>query len=264
MLMGIFSKEKFGGDLKLSDYQHIWSKFVFLDESGTLDNRTQPLFTVGFIKCSEPYYLANKISYQRNKINFHDEMKFNKLSAHNIEFAKFVIDCFFSTRSLNFYSYTLDKGGNYFSATYSGNHWQAYEDISVKVIKASIAPNEVLIIIADHVTTPKNVRFEVSVKKRLNSELYRLAIAGVCRFDSKSNDLLQMTDLLIGAINYDLKRDLGLIGVGDKYKIELVEHLKFNIGIKSFMSGHKDFNFNIFVDKDLKSRLDFSADLNSK
>ena len=127
--MTFFSRERTGGDLKLSDFQNIWSKFCFLDESGSLDNPTVPFFTIGFIKCSEPYYLASKIGYERNKRNFHDELKFNKLSAKNIDFAKFAIESFFSTRSLQFHSYTLDKEGPYFTSRYAGGPLSAYEDI---------------------------------------------------------------------------------------------------------------------------------------
>jgi len=87
-------------ELKLSDYKNIWTKFCFLDESGSLGNPSEPFFTIGFIKCSQPYYLQSKISYERQKKNFYDELKFNKLSKNNIDFAKFVIDSFFSVPSL--------------------------------------------------------------------------------------------------------------------------------------------------------------------
>ena len=42
-------------------------------------------------------------------------------------------------------------------------------------------------------------------------------MAGVCRFDSRSNDLLQLVDLMSGAISYDLKLNIGVVS-GDKYK----------------------------------------------
>ncbi|MFH1325951.1 MAG: hypothetical protein ABIH48_00590 [Candidatus Falkowbacteria bacterium] len=40
------------GELKLKEYDKIWTKFYFLDESGSLDLKTAPFFTVGLIKCS--------------------------------------------------------------------------------------------------------------------------------------------------------------------------------------------------------------------
>ena len=102
--------------------------------------------------------------------------------------------------------------------------------------------------IADYVTTPKNIRFEVDVKRNFNNGKARLALAGVCRFDSKSNDLLQLTDLLIGAITYDIKSSKGLVP-GSKYKLELVDYLKRKLGADAFSKGFKNHNFGVFVDK---------------
>ena len=73
-------------------------------------------------------------------------------------------------------------------------------------------------------------------------------MAGVCRFDSKSNDLLQLVDLLIGAITYDIKFSKGLVG-GSKHKLEIVNYLKNKLGADTFKQGFRNHNFNIFVDK---------------
>lgn len=242
-------------ELKLKDYNKIWTKFCFLDESGSLDPKTAPYFTVGLIKCSQPYYLYSKLVYERNKRNFHDEMKFNKLSRLNIDFAKYAIESFLDTRSIWFYSYTVDKHGNYFQREFCGNPWAAYEQISIRLAKSALSRSEILILLADHVTTPKNVCYEVNVKRKINEKAGRLAMAGVCRFDSKGNDLLQLVDLFIGAINYDLKMATGVVGMGDKYKKELVRFIKDNLGVNDFINGFRNRKFNIFVDKDLKQRL---------
>lgn len=242
-------------DYKLTNHKDIWTKFCFLDESGSLSNPADILFTIGIIKCSQPYYLQSKIHYERDKRNFYDEMKFNKLSKNNFEFAKYMLDCLFATKSLNFYSYTVDKKGEYFINNFGSNMWKAYEDISIKLIKAALPPNEILILIADYITTPNDVKFEVNVKRRINENQSRLAMAGVCRFDSKSNDLLQLTDIIIGSINYDIKLSLGLIKNGNRYKKELVEYFKNRLGIgatdfleKSFKSS----TFNIYIDQNVK------------
>lgn len=250
-----FKKKEEEGGLKLTDYKQIWSKFCFLDESGSLNDQQAQFFTVGLIKCSQPHYLNSKILYLRHKSNFYDEMKFNKLSRRNLDFAKLALDAFFSTRSINFYSYTLDKQGDFFQTNFGGDPWKAYEDISIRVIKAACAPNEIVIVIADHITTPKTIHFEVVVKRKINETFGRLAIAGVCRFDSKGNDILQVVDLMIGAINYNLKMETGIINSGDKYKKDFLDHFKKNLGATSFILGFRSFGFNIFVDRDMKQRL---------
>lgn len=235
-------------NLKLSDYDQIWTKFCFLDETGTLSDQKDQYFTVGILKMSQPYYLQSRLYFERSKIRFYDEVKFNKLSKNNSAFAKIAIDSLFDTKSISFYSYSISTKSDYYLKTFNENPWLAYEQITLKLLDAALAHHELMILIADYVTTPKEIRFEVDVKKNFNNSKKRLALAGVCRFDSKSNDLLQITDLLIGAITYDIKFKKKLV-IGSKYKLELVEYLKDKLGVKTFCDGFKNHNFNIFVDK---------------
>lgn len=248
--MGFFTnnKEVSTEDLKLSDYDSIWTKFCFLDETGSLSDLKDPYFTIGILKMSQPYYLQSKILYERNKRNFHDEIKFNNLSRANIEFAKFIVEAVLDTKSIDFYSYTTKKDSQYYKTHFQSNQWIAYEKATLKLLDAALAEKEIIILIADHVTTPKNIKFEVNTKKNFNSFKKRLALAGVCRFDSKSNDLLQVVDLLIGAITYDLKLNKNIVS-GSVPKIELVNFLKNNLDAISFVGGFRKRNFNIFVEK---------------
>lgn len=242
-------KNKKTEDLKLSDYNNIWTKFCFLDETGNLSSEKDPYFTVGIIKMSQPYYLQRRIMYERNVKNFHDEIKFNTLSKNSIEFAKYTIGALLDTKSISFYSYTTKKDSWYYKEHFNSSQWVAYEKITLKLLDAVLSENEILVLIADYVTTPKNIKFEVHTKKNFNASKKRLALAGAVRFDSKSNDLLQIVDLFIGAITYDLKLTDGIVS-GSQAKIEIVNYLKSNLGVKSFAEGFKNRDFNIFVEND--------------
>ena len=122
-------------------------------------------------------------------------------------------------------------------------------------MRVALAPQEILILIADYVPAPRHVRYQVTVKKEMNRSWGCLGLAGVCRFDSKSNDLLQAVDLVIGAVNYDLKVSYGVLPGDNKYKQELVGFLKESLGAASLLDGFRNRQFNIFVDKDSKSRV---------
>ncbi len=242
---------------QIDDYRKIWTKFCFLDESGSLHSPDVPFFTIGIIKCSEPYYLNTAIQSARDRYNFHDELKFNKLSLAKQGFAEEIFKIFLGTKSSQFYSYTIDKEGSYYRKNFNSDPWKAYEELTITLLeKAVIAPNEIITLLADDVKTPSQYKFEITVEHSINDRCKRLAVAGVCRLNSKANDLLQLTDLIIGAINYSLKLETGLTKSGDKYKRRFSKLIAstLNPNNQQIINGHKDKKFNIFIDKDIKNR----------
>lgn len=249
MLENIFKKDK-NHDLKLGDYKEIWTPFCFLDESGTLDVKTQPYFTVGMIKCSQPYFLQQKIRYIREKNQYWWEFKFNNLNKIKNKTAIEILDAFFQTRSIWFSSYTIDKRSEYFKKEFHSDPFIAYEQITKHLLEGNLRKNEVLIVLADNMITPKRNRFEVNIKNHTNNKFKRLAIAGVCRLDSCTNDLLQMTDLIIGSINYELLLKEKIIDLPSKYKGVFIETLKKNLGCSDLTKDFRNHNFNIHFHKD--------------
>lgn len=134
----------------------------------------------------------------------------------------------------------------------------------MRILAAALSEHEILILLADHITVPKHIRFEVNIKREMNSKLKRLGLAGVCRIDSRANDLLQLVDLIVGAISYDLKIQVNAIAGGDKNKKALLDFFKQSLGVDNFISGFRNRVFNIFVDKDVKQRLPLDNDANEK
>jgi len=59
---------------------------------------------------------------------------------------------------------------------------------------------------------------------------------------------LQVVDILIGCVTYEVKQSAGLLA-GSKYKMELVQYLKDKLGADTFRNGFKNYNCNIFVEK---------------
>ncbi len=232
-------------NLTLKDYKKIWTPFCFLDESGTLDIKTQPYFTVGMIKCSQPYYLQQKIRYIRESNMFWWELKFKNLNDAKLKVAFLILEALFNTRSIFYTSYSIDKRSKYFKNEFHSDPFFAYEQIASQLLEGNLRKNEVLIVLADNVVTPKRNKFEVNIKNNLNNKFDRLAIAGVCRLDSRTNDLLQLTDLITGSINYELLINDGVIPAPSAAKQEFVKKFKENLGIQTLTKDFRNFAFNI-------------------
>lgn len=243
-MLGRFLKKE-NHELTLADYKEIWTPFCFMDESGALGVKDQPYFTVGMIKCSQPYFLQRELRSVREKNNFWWEFKFNGLNNAKMKVALEVLDSLFNTKSIHFSSYTIDKRSEYFKKEFHEDPFIAYEQITKHLLRGNLAKNDILIVLADELISPKKNRFEVNVKNHINNKFKRLAVAGVCRLNSKTNDLLQLADLLIGSINYELLLKDGVIKKASKNKGKFINRFKENLGVDTLTESFRNYSFNI-------------------
>lgn len=229
----------------LKDYTRLRTPFCFFDETGSLNDKANRYFAMGMLKCLQPHFLDYEIQKLRQRERFFDEIKFNKLSKKNINFSLKILDLIFNMPGLKFSFFILNKDDIDFKAEFKNDLWLAYEVFAEKLLVGNISPVEIVAVIADYVTTPPTVKFEVKVKHAVNNYFKRLAVAGICRVDSKGVNLIQVIDLALGAIVYDYKIANKLVS-GDKYKIRFLEELKKKLKIKSFIGGLRTPVFNVF------------------
>ena len=130
----------------------------------------------------------------------------------------------------------INKDDIDFEKEFENNPYKAYQGFTEILLKQSIEDNEVLTILADYVTTPKDIKFEVDVKHNINKTLDRLAIGGIHRVDSKGVNIIQIVDLLIGSVVYCYKRDLKLVS-GDKNKVKILKLVLEKVQRENFTGG---------------------------
>ncbi|MDP3758147.1 MAG: hypothetical protein Q8Q86_00350, partial [Candidatus Daviesbacteria bacterium] len=158
---------------------------------------------------------------------------------------KEIIEAVFETPGIYFSCIVINKDNIKFEEDFGSNPYKAYEDFTEALLKQSIDENEILTVLADFVTTPKNIRFEVDVKHNLNEFLSRLAIGGIHRVDSKGVNIIQIVDLFIGAVVYCYKKDLELVS-GDKNKIKVLNLILNKLQRKNFIGGINTKRFKVF------------------
>jgi hypothetical protein len=215
--------------------------FGFLDETGTLGGERDPFFAVGLLHCGEPYQLLRPIQRIRDTQHFYDEIKWNKVSAKNLPILVELLDILLSRRDVSLHAFVADKRKHDVIGRFGGQ-FKAYECLARQLVHGSIRKNEFLWLIADEYSTPPSVTFEENVRDHVNSKLRAPGgVAGVCRMRSSGVDLLQMVDLLLGAIVYEFKAATGTVKLARyKPKTKLLDHLKEKVGTDTFVGGYRD------------------------
>lgn len=235
-------------NLNLKDYKKIRTPFVFFDETGSINDKVNRFFGLGMIKCMQPYYVDCKIRKIRQIYRFFDEIKWNKLSKINSKVIQKIIDCIFETPGVYFSAIIINKNNVDFEKEYNNNPYKAYESFTKDLLLQSISGNEILTILADYVTVPANINFEVDVKHSINESLQRLAIGGIHRIDSKGSNLIQIVDLFLGAVVYNYKLENKLV-TGDKNKIIVLKSIQKKLRVNSLMGDLKNNRFIVIEQK---------------
>jgi len=219
--------------------------FCFLDETGLLNRKEDRFFALGMIKCHSPHNLYLKIKNLKDKIHFYDEIKWNKVGKKNYPVMKDVLKFFIDSRGFYFDCVILDKKKMDFKTHFQENFWNVYEYFTRLLIKGNTGKDEGICILADYYPCPDETNFESNIKNKINKEFNRQAIFGVCRMDSKGSEMLQLTDLVMGAILYEFKIQEALIIKPSKYKQDLLKYFKKISGVKSFHPEFRNNKFNI-------------------
>lgn len=217
---------------------------AFLDETGTLGGARDPFFAVGLLKCSEPYKVARPMQRIRDRQHFYDEIKWNKVSEKKLPLMIDLVNVFFSSDA-TFSAFVTDKTKHDVIGRFGGP-FKAYEALARQLVRASIRRGEIVYVIADEYSTPPAETFEENVRDYVNRQFERQAVAGVCRMRSSGVDLLQLIDVLLGAVVYEYKAAAGVVSLDSyKPKAKLLAHIKQRAGVKTFVGGYRNSKLNI-------------------
>jgi len=232
-------------NLTLKNYKQIRTPFVFFDETGSINDKANRFFCLGMIKCMQPFFLDSRIREIREKNRFYDEIKWNTLSGAKLKVITDIIEAVFDTPGIRFSCIVINKDNINFEREFNNDPYKAYQAFTEILLKQSIGQNEMLTVLADFVTTPKEIKFEVDVKHNINKALDRLAIGGIHRVDSKGVNIIQIVDLLIGAVSYSYKKELRLVS-GDKNKMKILNIILRKFERKNFVGGISTKRFKVF------------------
>ena len=73
---------------------------------------------------------------------------------------------------------------------------------SAFLVKRLAARDELLTICSDTISTPMEISYGNSLQRKINNDFECLRIATAVSLDSRTNDILQLADLIAGAVRY--------------------------------------------------------------
>lgn len=183
---------------------------IFCDESCHLEFDKTNILVLGAICCEEEQVVAiNKhIKYLRNKHNYHNELKWTKLVKTQKEFYKELIEYFFSNSSMRFKTTTvINKSRLNHKEFNQGSHQNFYYKMFFYTLRDFIQHENKYKIYLDYMDTLGRDKAK-KLQEVLVNNSYNQSDIDIYIIASRESQIIQLTDLFIGAMGYVNREDL--------------------------------------------------------
>ncbi len=212
---------------------------MYCDESCHIENDGHPYMILSYVSTSYPQLKLHNENIRKLKIKhfFKGEMKWSAMSKSQYPFYSELIDYFFAT-DLQFRAIIIDKQ-KLDHASFGQSHDVFYDKMYYQLLNKKIYPNANYNIFID-IKDTHSYKKARNLKKYLERDYNNIRTLQVIR--SYESELLQLTDVLMGAINYKMR---GLNKVTAKNNI--IEKIEKHCGKPINKGTYKDEQkFNLF------------------
>lgn len=217
---------------------------VICDESGHLEKDNIPVMVIGalYIKNAEVHRISTSIKLLKQKHGIHpnQELKWNNISPSKVNLYLDVVDLFLKESNLSFRAIAAHKDG-IDHEKHDQTHSDWFFKIYYRTLEKMLDPSNLYEIFIDRVDTASSYRAK-DLKEMLNRHFANEIVKSIQVTDSKRSPLMQITDLLVGAISYK-HRELST----NSAKLEIIKKIETSLRIDlKNNSKLSDKKFNVF------------------
>lgn len=201
---------------------------LFCDESCHLEHDNSDVMVLGTICCAEESVevINRQIKTLRYQHNYQSELKWTKLHSKQIAFYKALIDLFLDTEALRFKAtVVLNKKALNHEQFNQGSHNNFYYKMFYYTIRDYLIAGNHYKIYLDYMDTQGRDKALKLMDVLQNGTPGNIDIAAYI-IRSHESQLIQLCDLLIGALSYINRTD---IAHESRVKNELVDYLKIKL-----------------------------------
>jgi hypothetical protein len=219
---------------------------IYCDESCHLENDKQPIMLVGGVWCPELKIseISARIKEIKKAHHAQGEIKWTKVSPSRIDFFKEIIEFFFNNPDLHFRCFVVRNKENLNHQAFNmGSHDVFYYKMYFGMLNKILSPDNVHNIYID-IKDTRSSRKVQKLREVLCNNVYDFTnqmIKKIQHIRSEESEIMQIADLLIGAVGYfnrvlsdsNAKRDLVNL-IRAKFLIDLgsstpLSETKFNL-----------------------------------
>lgn len=177
---------------------HVQHATFFIDESGAKATAGN-FFVVAGIKTRQPGRLQRRIEQLRNETGFTDEFKFSRINRDRLQVFLRLADIV-AEHDVRIIGSVVNRsnGANPFKC--GDETWRVHARIVSQLLVGNMSRDEQAAALIDHVSTAPNVSFGDTVKGMANRRMRANSLVSAVTIDSCANDLMQVADLVAGAI----------------------------------------------------------------
>ena len=201
---------------------------LFCDESCHLEHDNSNVMVLGAICCPEEYVEAinRQIKTLRYRHSYKTELKWTKLHTKQIGFYKALIDLFLETEELRFKAtVVLNKKALNHEQFNQGSHNNFYYKMFYYTLRDFLVSGNHYKIYLDYMDTQGREKARKLMDVLDNANFGQVDISAYI-IRSHESQLIQLCDLLIGALSYSNRAD---IAHESKVKNELVDYLELKL-----------------------------------
>ena len=215
---------------------------LYCDESTHIENDKQPYMLLSYVSSPYPQLKLHNQNIRNLKLEHHyrGEMKWSSLSKSQYPFYNEIIDYFFAT-DLQFRAIIIDKS-RLKHEDFQQTHDDFYDKMYFQLLSKKIFPEHNYNIFIDIKDSYSYLKAR-NLKQYLERDYQNIRTLQVIR--SYESELLQLADVLMGAINYKIR---GMNKVTAKNKV--IERIEKHCGssiIKPTSRSESKFNL-FFID----------------
>jgi hypothetical protein len=210
---------------------------VYVDESGWTSR--ERFLAVGALKVRDHVALERRLRAYRRESEYDGRLRWASLGsagARELAVARRALRFVCTNIGCDFACAVVDRHTTDIPAVY-GSEWEAYNRLAARAIGDALDDVEIATVIADRFDAPATHDVEAPVRRTSNDRTRRLAVVGVHQAPSACFDGIQVTDLLLGAVVYQLRQTHVPTGSGGARMRLSLEVMQQHYGVRQFLSA---------------------------